>query len=55
MYPAASVSGYYFAHPLSQYFNVGKISKDQVKSYSERKNQPLAQIEKWLNANLNYK
>jgi 5-methyltetrahydrofolate--homocysteine methyltransferase len=55
MYPAASVSGYYFAHPLSQYFNVGKIGKDQVKSYSERKNQPVAQIEKWLNANLNYK
>jgi 5-methyltetrahydrofolate--homocysteine methyltransferase len=55
MYPAASVCGYYFAHPLSQYFNVGKIGADQVENYCKRKNVPLAQIEKWLNANLNYK
>ncbi|MBN2174723.1 MAG: methionine synthase [Bacteroidales bacterium] len=54
MYPAASVSGYYFAHPLSQYFNVGKIGKDQVEDYSRRKDIPVVQIEKWLNANLNY-
>jgi 5-methyltetrahydrofolate--homocysteine methyltransferase len=55
MYPAASVSGFYFAHPLAQYFNVGKISEDQVKDYAERKNESQDQIEKWLNANLNYK
>ncbi|MCF8368520.1 MAG: methionine synthase [Bacteroidales bacterium] len=55
MYPAASVSGYYFAHPLSQYFNVGKIGEDQVKNYAVRKNTSVKQIETWLNANLNYK
>ncbi len=55
MYPAASVSGYYFAHPVSQYFNVGKIGYDQVQDYSKRKNESIGQIEKWLNANLNYK
>jgi 5-methyltetrahydrofolate--homocysteine methyltransferase len=55
MYPAASVSGYYFAHPLSQYFNVGKIGYDQLTDYAKRKNAEIAQIEKWLNANLNYK
>ena len=54
MYPAASVSGYYFSHPLSQYFNVGRISKDQVTDYSKRKGESLLQIEKWLNSNLNY-
>lgn len=55
MYPAASVSGFYFAHPLAQYFNVGKIGNDQVMDYASRKNETIAQIEKWLNANLNYK
>jgi 5-methyltetrahydrofolate--homocysteine methyltransferase len=55
MYPAASVSGYYFAHPLSQYFNVGKIGYDQLTDYTKRKNAEIGQIEKWLNANLNYK
>ena len=55
MYPAASVSGYYFAHPVSQYFNVGKIGKDQVEDYAKRKEESVAQIEKWLNVNLNYK
>ena len=55
MYPAASVSGYFFAHPVSQYFNVGKVGKDQVTKYAERKEADIAQIEKWLNVNLNYK
>jgi 5-methyltetrahydrofolate--homocysteine methyltransferase len=55
MYPAASVSGYYFAYPESQYFNVGKIGFDQVKSYAERKNESYGQVETWLNVNLNYK
>jgi len=55
MYPAASVSGYYFAHPISQYFNVGKVGYDQVQNYAKRKNESIGQIETWLNANLNYK
>jgi 5-methyltetrahydrofolate--homocysteine methyltransferase len=55
MYPAASVSGYYFAHPQSQYFNLGKISRDQVEDYARRKNLSVEQVEKLLNVNLNYK
>ena len=55
MYPAASVSGYYFAHPMAQYFNVGKIGEDQANDYAKRKEIDLSQLEKWLNANLNYK
>lgn len=55
MYPAASVSGYYFSHPDSQYFNVGKVGKDQISDYSKRKNMSLHNIEKLLNSNLNYK
>jgi 5-methyltetrahydrofolate--homocysteine methyltransferase len=54
MYPAASVSGFYFAHPLSQYFNLGRISPDQVEDYATRKNTTIQQVEKWLNMNLNY-
>jgi 5-methyltetrahydrofolate--homocysteine methyltransferase len=55
MYPAASVSGYYFARPQAQYFNLGKISKDQVKDYAKRKNLPIAEVERLLNVNLNYR
>ncbi len=55
MYPAASVSGYYFAHPQSQYFNLGKISRDQVEDYARRKNMAPEQVEKLLNVNLNYR
>lgn len=55
MYPAASVSGYYFAHPQSQYFNLGKVAKDQVEDYAKRKNLTTEQVEKLLNVNLNYK
>ena len=54
MYPAASVSGYYFAHPESHYFALGKIGKDQVTDYARRKNISLEQAEKLLNTNLNY-
>jgi 5-methyltetrahydrofolate--homocysteine methyltransferase len=54
MYPAASVSGYYFAHPESHYFGLGKIGKDQVNDYARRKNLSLELIEKLLNTNLNY-
>jgi len=54
MYPGASVSGYYFSHPLSQYFNLGRISKDQVIDYAVRKNFSREETEKLLNTNLNY-
>ncbi|MDW3191692.1 MAG: methionine synthase [Cytophagales bacterium] len=55
MYPAASVSGFYFANPQSGYFGLGKIYADQVKNYSKRKNMPLAEAERWLAPNLGYK
>jgi 5-methyltetrahydrofolate--homocysteine methyltransferase len=55
MSPAASVSGWYFAHPESKYFGVGKISKDQVESLAQRKGLSINEMEKWLNPNLNYK
>jgi 5-methyltetrahydrofolate--homocysteine methyltransferase len=54
MYPAASVSGFYFSHPASKYFAVGKIGRDQVEDYSRRKGQDLRIVERWLAPNLNY-
>jgi 5-methyltetrahydrofolate--homocysteine methyltransferase len=54
MYPAASVSGYYFSHPFSQYFQVGKIGKDQVIDYAKRKSISVEAAEKLLAASLNY-
>ena len=54
MYPAASVSGLIFAHPLSKYFYVGKIGRDQVKDYAKRKKADQKTVEKWLASNLNY-
>ena len=48
MYPAASVSGYYFSHPDSQYFNVGKLLPDQIEDYAARKNMSIEQIKKLL-------
>ena len=54
MYPAASVSGLYFAHPESKYFTVGKIGKDQIMDYHKRKGISLAEAEKWLSSILNY-
>jgi len=54
MYPASSVSGYYFSHPESKYFGLGKIEKDQVVEYSARKGMDLAEAEKWLSPNLSY-
>ncbi len=54
MLPTAAVSGWYFAHPEAQYFAVGKIDKDQVESYSQRKGQELAISERWLMPNLGY-
>lgn len=54
MYPTASVSGLYFAHPQARYFNVGKISKDQVLDYHKRKGMSIEEVEKWLRPILNY-
>ena len=54
MYPTASVSGLYFSHPQSHYFGVGKIVKDQVEDYANRKNMTVEQAEKWLSPSLGY-
>ena len=54
MWPGSSVSGLYFAHPESRYFSLGKIDRDQVADYSERKKMRVAEIERWLGQNLNY-
>ena len=48
MYPAASVCGWYFSHPQSQYFGIGKIQEDQLKDYAARKNMPLEEATRWL-------
>ena len=52
MYPNATVSGYYFSHPNSKYFSVGKIQDDQILDYSKRKNKSTKEIEKWLRSNI---
>jgi len=54
MLPAASVSGFYFAHPESRYFAVGKINKDQVDAYAQRKSMSVDEAERWLAPNLGY-
>ncbi|MGH8014939.1 MAG: methionine synthase, partial [Candidatus Zixiibacteriota bacterium] len=54
MYPAASVSGWYFSHSDSFYFGVGKIDKDQVEDYAKRKDMSVSEVEKWLSPNLAY-
>jgi 5-methyltetrahydrofolate--homocysteine methyltransferase len=52
MWPASSVSGYYFAHPESKYFGLGKIKKDQVEDYAKRRNISLEMAMKWLSPNI---
>ena len=54
MYPASSVAGWYFAHPESKYFGIGKIEKDQVIDYAARKEMPIAEVERWLRPVLEY-
>jgi 5-methyltetrahydrofolate--homocysteine methyltransferase len=54
MWPGSSVSGLYFAHPESRYFSLGKIGRDQVTDYHERKGMSVAEVERWLGQNLNY-
>ena len=52
MWPAASVSGYYFSNPESKYFGLGKIKDDQLLDYSKRRNISVEKARKWLNPNL---
>jgi 5-methyltetrahydrofolate--homocysteine methyltransferase len=54
MYPASAVSGYYFSHPGSQYFVVGRVSKEQVVDYARRRGVEVSQVERWLASNLDY-
>ncbi len=54
MWPGASVSGIYFAHPESRFFSLGKIDRDQVADYQRRKGMSLADVERWLGPNLHY-
>jgi 5-methyltetrahydrofolate--homocysteine methyltransferase len=54
MWPGSSVSGLYFAHPESRYFSLGKIDRDQVTDYSQRKGMSVTETERWLGPNLNY-
>jgi 5-methyltetrahydrofolate--homocysteine methyltransferase len=54
MFPGSSVSGLYFAHPNAKYFAVGKIERDQLENYAQRKNMTIQEAEKWLSPYLNY-
>ena len=54
MFPAASVSGFYFAHPEASYFGVGRIGRDQVEDYATRREVTVETAERWLSANLGY-
>jgi 5-methyltetrahydrofolate--homocysteine methyltransferase len=54
MWPGSSVSGLYFAHPQSRYFSLGKIGRDQLEDYAQRKQMPIPEAERWLGPNLAY-
>jgi 5-methyltetrahydrofolate--homocysteine methyltransferase len=54
MVPTAAVSGLYFSHPDSRYFAVGKLNRDQIADYAERKGMPVSEVERWLAPNLAY-
>ena len=54
MWPAASVSGFYFAHPESRYFGVGRIGRDAVEDYARRKRMATGEVERWLRPSLAY-
>ena len=54
MLPAASVSGLYFSHPAAKYFNVGRVGRDQIESYAERKGMSIEEAERWLGPYLAY-
>ena len=52
MTPSSSVSGYYFSHPMSKYFTVGKVQDDQIADYAKRKNMSINEVERWLRSNI---
>jgi 5-methyltetrahydrofolate--homocysteine methyltransferase len=52
MYPASSVCGWYFSHPDSKYFGIGKLNQDQVADYAERKKMSMEEATKWLRPQL---
>jgi len=54
MFPTAAVSGFYYAHPESSYFAIGKVGRDQVEDYAKRKGMPLQKVERWLASILGY-
>ncbi|MDP6359492.1 MAG: vitamin B12 dependent-methionine synthase activation domain-containing protein, partial [Planctomycetota bacterium] len=54
MFPAASVSGFYFSHPDSRYFGIGLVGRDQVEDYARRKGMQTREVEKWLAPCLGY-
>ena len=54
MLPTAAVSGYYLSHPKSQYFGIGKIGRDQVEDYAQRRGMDIKDVERWLSSNLVY-
>ena len=54
MVPTAAVSGLYFSHPDARYFAVGKLGRDQIRDYAERKDMALEEVERWLGPNLAY-
>ena len=54
MWPGSSVSGFYFAHPESKYFAVGKLAKDQIEDVAKRKSFAVVETERWLGPWLNY-
>ena len=54
MHPAASVSGFYFWHPDARYFVIGKLGRDQVEDWAERKGMTIEEAERWLAPNLGY-
>ena len=54
MLPTAAVSGFYFSHPQSQYFGIGRIGRDQVEDYAKRRGVSVEQAERWLAPNLGY-
>ena len=54
MWPASSVCGFYFSHPASQYFGIGKVNRDQVEDYARRREMSVAEVERWLAPVLGY-
>jgi len=54
MQPAASVSGFYLAHPEARYFSVGPVGRDQVEAYAKRAGESIEAVERWLRPNLGY-